>query len=189
MPTSPQIDPALLDPKLDAAAQSLVESAQQADQAGRMATSEPLPGASRKAFSVVPDVVVGPYRVRQARDYDLKLLRQLENPFYQLAMTGDETGVTVTGEHAWDFCWIMTRPVREVKAFVEQNGLKELRRASEEFGFLATGDLAMIVNAAARQLAASSTTAVDHQVALLTDNGPTEAAKRDHPPSGAPLTA
>jgi hypothetical protein len=179
---------ALLDPALDRAAVELAAEETARDSAGAQAVREPLPGPAREAFAACPDEQVGPYKVRAARDRDIKVLSQLNNAYYKFVMTADPEDVK-GGQDAYELCWIMTRPAREVKALVEKNGLDWLRaQADDEFGDLATADLMAVVTAAARQLAASCSTAVKH-VAPDANNENGEAAKSDRPPSGARLTA
>ena len=111
----------LLDPALDRVADGLVAVQREQDEAGKRAAAEPLPGPAREAFAACPDVVVGPYRVRAARDRDIKVLSQLKNCYYEFVMTGDPALVR-TGQDAYELCWVMTRPAREVKRLVEERG-------------------------------------------------------------------
>ena len=174
----------LFNPELDALTDKILSEQSLTDAAGKQAAAEPLPGPARQAFSVSPDIRVGPYTVRAARDRDIKTLSQLGNCYYQFVMTGDEALVK-TGQDAYELCWVMTRPARDVKAFTEKQGLDALRKAADdEFGDLATGDLMQIVAAAARQLALSCSTVVEHKSPETPgDNG--EVARGAVPPSGA----
>lgn len=177
----------LFDPEIEKRTNQIIQEAAARDEAGRRAAVEPLPGPSRKAFSIDPDIVVGDYTVRPACDFDLNLLSQLNSKFYDFFMKGGDTDTLPTGPDAWELCYVMTRPAREVAQTLKKSKVSGLKQAAEdEFSFYQLRDLAQIVVAAVKQIALSCETISGHKAA---SNGDEEgAAKADVPPSGGPLT-
>lgn len=177
----------LLSNEVEAKVIQMAQEAAMRDEAGRKAAAEPLPGPTRTAFAVDPEIEVGKYSVRQACDYDLNLLSQLNSKFYDFFMKGGDSDTLPTGPDAWELCFVMTRPAREVAKLVKEKKVAGLKQAAEdEFSFHQLRDLAQIVVAAVRQIALSCETISGHKAA---SNGEEEAAKADVPPSGEQLTA
>ena len=163
------------------------------DAAGLQAATEPLPGPAREAFTLEPSQQVGPYQVRAACDFDLNLLSQLNSKFYALFMSGGAADELPSGPDTWDLCWIMTRPAREVAAFIKEQKLAGLKEsAKDEFAFMPVRDLAALVIPCIRQIVASCTTVIGHEAPGGPEKTPEEmeAAKANaNPPlSGQPLT-
>lgn len=177
-----EIDKSLLDPKLDQQTQEIAKHQAIEDSAGKVAALNPLPGPTRKAFSLEPEIKIGPYSVRPACDFDLNLLAQLNNKFHSLFMAGGGDDLP-SGPSAWELCWIMTRPARDVSEYVKKNGkglngLKE--SAAEEFQFLQLRDITQLVTACIRQIVSSCETATVHGAPKQGDE--TEAANATENP-------
>lgn len=145
-------------PELPPQVRELVEKARREDAAASQALSEPNPGVLRDVFAVQPDIPVGKYRVRPFYDRDHEFLAALNHPLEDMvksAMQGKDSAVDFlpTGAPAWQLCWIMTRPVKEVSKFVRERGLDALREsAADEFGECQLGALAAICLAVTRQM-------------------------------------
>lgn len=159
------------------------------DMAGRRAMAEPLPGALADAFSLAPDIVVGPYNVRRFRDGDFKLLAALDNPFndwLRAALNGDETGAGVkmqpTGQPMWDLAFLFTRPASVSKDVIAAVGVLELQaKAEEEFSELRIAALSQILEAIIEQATIYATA----NIAYGSKPAEGEAAGAANPPSSA----
>lgn len=135
------------------------------DTAGRRAAAEPLPGPLRDAFSILPNIEVGPYSVRPFYDIDFEFLAMLEHPLHKM-MTANEGDFTPRGPHAWELCWILTRDADTVEGIIQGEGLKGLRaHAKKEFGKLRLPALAELSKAIVQQLTTYWSTVVAYGAA------------------------
>ena len=135
------------------------------DAAGRQAAGTPLPGATADAFAPQPDIKVGSYSIRPFYDADFKTLQFLENPLCKMLAASfkgeksEEDGEKIMrevsyGQHAWDICFVLTTPPREVAAILKKGGAAALKDAAQEkFGeTLPTGAVIKLVMAAIDQM-------------------------------------
>ena len=160
----------------------MVEKNAAEDKAGKEAIAAPLPGPARDAFTLEPDIKVGKYNVRAACDFDLNLLSQLNSKFYSLFMKGEGGDDLPTGPSAWELCWIMTRPPREVAAYIKTHKLQGLKdAAAEEFQFLQLRDIAALVVPAVKQIVSSCATIVGHGAPETPTSGEEEANAKPNP--------
>ena len=160
------------------------------DLAGHRALAEPLPGALKDAFSLAPDITVGPYKVRRFRDGDFKILAALDNPlndFLRACLNGDKTGAGIkvepTGQAMWDIAYVFTRPAIETAKMIRDQGVQAFQEAAEiEFSELRMAALAEILGAIIDQahIYATANIAYDYP-AKEGDDG----ASRPNPPSSA----
>jgi hypothetical protein len=146
----PQVSPAAL-------AQKLKEQAEE-DAIGLRASATPLPGPTRKAFSIVPEIRVGDFKVRRFLDGDIDNLEGMDHPFGKLivaVMAGDkenEKSFVPRGKWAWILCWMMTRDIDEVDKVIAEGGIKAVTEAaSKEFRKSTFGDLSGVVQAVIEQ--------------------------------------
>lgn len=161
------------------------------DLAGKRALAEPLPGPLKDAFSLAPEIVVGPYNIRRFRDGDLKILSALENPFQEwlrACMLGDETGkgikIEPTGQSMWDLAFIFTRPAKEVAEFLSSAALKAemQQKAESEFGELRIAALSKILAAIIDQASIYASANVEYGPPVKEGE---EGASTPNPPSSA----
>jgi hypothetical protein len=119
-----------------------------AEQAG---TSSP--GSIREVFAPVPDIEVGPYKVRRFVDADFMRLDQLGHPLNGLRAFWTWTeNPTISGPDAYNIIWLMTTDVPTAKAAITA-GVDTVKAAAEEkFCELGGPELASLVCAIAFQL-------------------------------------
>ena len=146
----PQVSPTAL-------AQKLKEQAD-ADAKGLEASATILPGPTRAAFSMVPDIKVGPYKVRRFLDGDLDTLASMEHPFGKIIekrMAGiddDSTNWLPRGKWGWILCWMMTRDIDEVDKVIADGGIEAVTEAAKkEFRKSTFGDIGAIALAVIEQ--------------------------------------
>lgn len=118
------------------------------------ANSTPLPGPLRDAFSPVPDIVVGNYKVRPMVDRDFEYLQILDHPLHKAANEEVEEKAkqhiadTIRGHYAWEACLMFTKPFKEVKSIITTKGPKGFKeQAADEFGELNLRDLIEVMKA------------------------------------------
>lgn len=126
--------------------------------ANDLAMGEPLPGAVRDAFAVMPDIKVGRYTVRPCYDADIEWLSMLEHPLHQMRLNAQASGgavenlYTPQGPAAWELCYMFTHPVDEVDELMTSSGLDGFRRAArKEFSRLQLAGLVKLSEAAIHQ--------------------------------------
>ena len=131
------------------------------DNAGLRAASDPLPGPLKDVFKTPDSIdVAGHYQVRAFYDFDMEVLVQLDHPLHKMMMAGQagtetEAEYTPRGMPAWELCWLMTTPVREVDKVLVESGVAGLRaKAKEEFSCLQMGGLMAVSEACIRQIRA-----------------------------------
>jgi hypothetical protein len=119
--------------------------------AGRQAMAEPVPGSVRDAVLQRTPIPVGDYSVRACEDGDIELLSLLEHPMNELRLQvaampdGDPEqrkqsfdaiwskwveSHQYRGPHAWEICFLLTRPGEEADAIFEKGGLDAVRNAA-----------------------------------------------------------
>lgn len=173
--------------------QAIVERVRQenaADDAGKRALAEPLPGPLRDAWALPDSIKVGPYEVRPFYDIDFEFLSLIQHPLYK-EMLASQSGKEAAeeffprGPAAWELCWIMTRSVDDVEAAIKLGGRVALAAAAKkEFSMKQLSALMQLVTAATRQMSVYWSTAQTFGAAPA--NG--EAANGERPPSGPPPT-
>lgn len=123
------------------------------DAAGRQAAATPLPGPLRDVFALVPDIAVGPFKVRPFYDIDFEFLTALNHPLKDMMVEGKISDKFLpTGAMAWQLCWMMTRPVDEADAVFKKGVLEVNVAARAEFGKLQLPALAKLIEAVIRQM-------------------------------------
>lgn len=131
-----------------------IQRADAEDAVVRQALPEALYGPARRAFAAYDDICIGRYRVRGAVDWDLKLLKQLGSPFFRLFVENERDNIPLpTGEHAWQLCWLMTKPAKTAAKLLAELGLIGIKQqAEDEFGFVPMADVEAVTTAACEQL-------------------------------------
>lgn len=91
------------------------------------AASVPLPGPAADAFTVVPDVPVGPYKVRPFYDIDWEFLKALDHPWYHImsaSLQQQESSVAFVpmGQPVWDLAFVFTNSPDDVEAWFKSEG-------------------------------------------------------------------
>ena len=112
-----------------------------------------LPGPMLDIFSPAPDIEVGPYLVRRFVDRDFVFLAAMGHPLNRFTALHDGSYTfEPTGELAWQLCWLMTRPIAEVKESFKQgvNVVKE--QAADEFGGMVIFAIGKLMEAVAKQM-------------------------------------
>lgn len=174
------------------------------DAVGKLAAAAPLPGPTKQAFSVVPDIKVGTYSVRRFCDGDFLFL---SNPLVAHPLMGlsvdklmklgqveidklfDSTvaGVSPSGPQAWALYWILTRPWKESQAALKDGTIMD--KAAEEFAGLQYVSLAKLFEAAMKQFTEYFSTTVEYGTPSEAKEGEEEAEGQRPPPSSvAPST-
>lgn len=123
------------------------------DALGEKAILTALPGPMGDAFKWVPDITVGPYQVRRMVSRDFERLAAFGHPLNRLDAAQDADNFKPDGKDCWLFCWLMTRPVVEVKSKIKEIGVEAIRQiAEDEFGELTVLQLSQILVAIAKNL-------------------------------------
>jgi hypothetical protein len=114
----------------------------------------PSPVEARDLFAPVPDIEVGPFKVRRFVDRDFVFLANIGHPLNCFtALAERKYNFVPTGELAWQLCWLLTRPVAEVKAQFKRGPDAVKEAAADEFGVLPIFAIAKLMAAIARQVA------------------------------------
>lgn len=117
------------------------------------ANATPLPGALRDAFAIVPEITVGPYKVRPIVDRDWEYLQSLDHPLHKHINGTPSIGEMITGKYAWQLCYMFTHPFPEIKALLKKNGLDGFKTAAEnDFETLNLAQLIEITKAVMQQV-------------------------------------
>lgn len=154
---NPQIQK-LLSPEAEIKAAKLAAEAEQADQVAQKALREPLPGPTRDAFALNPEIQVGPYKVRPFYDFDFDVLSQLNHPVYRLMKSGlegkqPELEQVPRGPDMWMLAYLMTRPAKQTRDLIRSRGVEGLRfEAEEQFSELSLAALLELFEAVTKQI-------------------------------------
>lgn len=150
---------ALLSPKVEAKVAEIVSEQQHQDRIGKMAAAEPFPGPTRDVFALIPDIPVGPYRIRPFYDYDFEVLSSLKHPLHAMmveAMGGKESSSLTfepRGPQVWNLAFLMTRSPDVIDEIVGKGGWDAFRSAAKaEFSRLQIPALTEIVKVIAHQM-------------------------------------
>lgn len=133
---------------------NVVADIQEKREAIRVANATPLPGPLKDAFAIVPDITVGPYKVRPFYDGDYDILTQLENPLAQFIgdtfSKKESSGYMPRGQVCWEICYLFTIPIRQAWEEVEKGVFK--KNARDAFFESKLAALVEIHNAVMQQL-------------------------------------
>lgn len=159
------------------------------DQAGRVASAVPLPGALADVFALHQDIEVGRWSVRPFYDIDFEFLQNLRHPLFGTLMkqagqfAGEVEEFTPRGEHAWTLCWMLTRRPEVTEGYLSATGgdKKLLADARKEFGMLQYRALEAVVKAAVTQMTNYWNPVISYGPAA--EKG--ESAAAQNPPSSA----
>ena len=129
------------------------------DKAGMQAATAALPGPMRDVFSPAPDIIVSdtPHQrisVRRFVDRDFVFLSALGHPLNRFSSFADRSySFEPSGELAWQLCWLLTRPVADIKAAFKTIGAEGIKEAAaDEFGELPIFGIGKIMEAIAKQM-------------------------------------
>jgi hypothetical protein len=119
-----------------------------------------MPGPLKDVFSVQPDIVVGPYRVRPFYDGDFENLSALGHPLHKLMVDGmsgkeppKEMDPMVRGPALWEMAWMLTREIEDTDTLLAKDGKAGVAKAAKrEFGKLQFGAVMAISKAVAEQM-------------------------------------
>lgn len=121
------------------------------------AAAVPFPGPAADAFSVVPEIPVGPYKVRPFYDIDWEFLKALDHPWYHImsaSLQQQESGVSFVpmGQPVWDLAYVFTTTPDEVEALFKQGGKDAVQaQARSLFSRLRLPALKALTEAVSRQ--------------------------------------
>lgn len=124
------------------------------DHFGTVAAGTTLPGALREVFVAVPDIEVGPYKIRRFVDADFARLSQLGHTLNSFtSMQNWMNNPTITGPEAYNIIWLMTTPVPDAKEMLRKGPDVVKGAALDKFSELAGLELGMLIRAVGTQLA------------------------------------
>ncbi len=134
------------------------------DKAGIEAATSTLPGPLKDVWALVPDIPVGPYKVRRLVDGDFVRLAAFGHKLSSFSAVAAwlETPEP-SGKEAWLLNWMMTRSTQEVKAAITAGPDKVLAAAEAEFSELSGIQLAHIMRAIVEQLSIYLGTRVEYK--------------------------
>jgi hypothetical protein len=123
------------------------------DKIGLQAAGTTLPGPLLDIWAAVPDIIVGPFKVRRFVDGDFIRLSQLKHPLNSFSAIGAWLqDPQPSGEASWLLNWVMTHPMPEVKEKIKA-GLEAVKESADtEFSELSGMQLALIMRAIVQQL-------------------------------------
>ena len=172
----------IIAPEIEAKIAATVEAQKADDGVGNIAVTAAVPGPVRDIWAPKPSIAVGPFTVRRFVDRDFIILDALQHPLKSLSALADQTyNFEPSGREAWDICWLMTRPVAEVKEVFRTGGRESAQSMAEEtFGDLDVPQIAALLAAVARQLGIYASAHIE-----LKDNEP-EGENSPNPPSSQP---
>jgi hypothetical protein len=139
------------------------------DQKAAHALAAPLPGPLKEAFDPAQDIpVAGRWTVRPFYDIDYHWLALLEHPLERMmrdqvaGRDSSDVDFFPMGPQMWTLAWVMTRPVKVVKAAMKDRA-KLREDAEDEFGTCRIGELQEIAKAVTRQVDRYWSTAVGYK--------------------------
>lgn len=139
-----------------------LEQDETAEQAGTRS-----PGPLREAWAPVPDIEVGPYKVRRFVDADFMRLARLGHPLNGLsAMWTWMENPIISGPVAYNIIWLMTTDVPTAKAAITA-GVDGVKAAAEKkFSELGGSELTSLIVAIAFQLSRYMGARLDYEPKL-----------------------
>ncbi len=112
-----------------------------------------IPEESRDVFAPAPDIEAGPFKVRRFVDRDFMFLSALGHPLNSFAALAEGSyAFEPTGELAWQLCWLLTRPIAEIKEQFMQGAASVKEAADNEFGELPIYAIGMVMEAIVKQM-------------------------------------
>lgn len=176
------------------------------DAAGRIAAATPLPGATQKAFTKQPNEKFGEYTIRDFCDADYETLQALNNPLKEflsiayeiVGMSKDEiqqflkefekkedhlTKQLLRGQHAWNACFIFSRPPECIDELMEKVGIDDFKKsAKKEFGYKDSRFLARMMTGIVSKSFEANETKLGYESAKAGGKENGEAASSNSPP-------
>jgi hypothetical protein len=148
-------EPIALPPEIQAAISKTVEQQAAQDAVGLKAATTALPGPLRDVFAPAPDLKVNEqFTVRRFVDRDFVFLAALGHPLNRFtAMADGSYKFEPSGELAWQLCWLLTRPVADIKAAFKAGGAENVKElAADVFGELGIHAISKVMETIARQM-------------------------------------
>lgn len=144
---------------------SATQAQQAADDAlGVRAATATLPGPLLDVWAPVPDIEVGPYKVRRLVDGDFVRLAALGHKLNSFTAVSEWlTSPEPSGPEAWLLNWMMTRPVAEVKAAMTEGPAAVRAKAEAAFDDASGIQLALVMKAIVEQLAIYLGTRIEYK--------------------------
>lgn len=146
-----------------------LKDVQEENRLAQQANSVPLPGVLRDAFSPIPEICVGSYRIRPVVDRDFEYLQSLDHPLHKVVSqeNGDSNlGDTMRGQPAWEACLMFSKPFKEVKEIIKTKGIKGFKeQAADEFGELGLREIIEIMSAVFHQIEIFWACVIGHKTA------------------------
>jgi hypothetical protein len=179
-------------PKIPKAIQETMDRQRAEDAAGARAAATPLPGPARDIWKPLPDIIVGPHRIRPFYDIDFEILQHLKHPLYEFMMsalhpkTGDsgEEDFMPVGQQGRELALLFTVTPDEAEAMMSQGTFSDEARA--RFRRYNAIQLIEITKAVSTQMALYWSPAVAYGPVK---QGEGEGVQSDvHPPSSEPST-
>lgn len=158
----------------------IVTEVQGKREAVKVANATPFPGSLKKAFSIVPSIEVGPFKVRPFYDGDFDILITIGNPLGDLMakkMANNDVALDnyfPRGQTVWEICYLFTTPIRQAWKEVEDGQFKH--NARDKFMETQLLELVEIHNAVMQQLGVYWSTAIGFEAVEDTAEG--EAKKK-----------
>ena len=137
------------------------------DKLGMEAATSTLPGPLKDVWALVPDIQVGPFKVRRFVDGDFIRLAAFDHKLNSFsAVSAWLENPEPSGKEAWLLNWMLTRPTKEVKEAIKSGPEKVREQAEEVFSELGGMQLALIMRAIVEQLAVYLGTRVEYKPAV-----------------------
>src|ERR1700676_3149653 len=149
----PASKPIEIPPDLRAKINATQAQQAEADKRGIEAAGAVLPGALREVFCDVPNIEVGPYKVRRFTDRDFIRLAKFAHPMNSFAAMKEwAENPIVSGPEAYSIIWLMTRSIDTARTEIDADVTKVKADAGNEFGEMAGLELATLIAAILHQL-------------------------------------
>jgi hypothetical protein len=143
-----------------------VKKQQADDKIGLQAATAALPGPLKDVWALVPDIQVGPFKVRRFVDGDFIRLAAFDHKLNSFtAVSAWLENPEPSGKEAWLLNWMLTRPTMEVKDAIKAGPEKVRELAENEFSELSGMQLALIMRAIVEQLATYLGTHIEYKPA------------------------
>ena len=148
----------LTSPEIEAKIAEKAKQHAMEDEAGRRAASTPLPGATRDAFAIQPDIKVGSFNVRPFYDIDFEFLSMLEHPLHKMMVNGmkgekAEDEFFPRGSMVWELAFVFTRSPDDVEAAFKAGGVSGVKNeAKKQFSRFQLAALTQLSQAVIKQM-------------------------------------